>query len=297
MKNADVNKGTTEDIDGAEGINNGKSSVTECPVKDREVGLESNEVETGNVNFYSESKVDCFLETNVINIRTASTISVHTDQNKNNMIYVHVVNKLSSNSDNKLVLKATKMIKEGKEIDYARVLVEIDDSKGFKDVIQLMYKDKLNNCKGVKKVKMKYSWKPPISDYYKVFGHVDNGCTSKPRVINVDTAEKSSASAKEKLTGGDNDGFTNVNHKRKNMWKKSTNSGSQQNVKVGGKDNVKSQQIPLRKPEVVQKKPDQNWKPKQASSSNKNQFDVLNNHDLTDENQELLGIKKILGHS
>nr|GEW00461.1 hypothetical protein [Tanacetum cinerariifolium] len=204
MKNLDLNKGRTENIHGAGGINNGKSSVTECPVKDREVGLESNEVETGNVNFYSESNVDCFSETDAIN------------------------RSVIANSIGKPLIM---------DLVTARVLVEIDSSKGFKDVIQLMYKDKLNTCKGVKKVKMEYSWKPPICDYYKVFGHVDNGCTSKPRVINVDTAEKSSASAKEKLTGGDNDGFTNVNHKRKNLRKKSTNSGTQQNVKIGGKDN------------------------------------------------------------
>ncbi|GKC07964.1 ATPase, F1/V1/A1 complex, alpha/beta subunit [Tanacetum coccineum] len=223
-------------------------------------------------------------------------------------IFVNLINKLSSNSDNKLVFKATDMSKEGKEyvvfdeelvkvgsakwqlnvvgqcvgfrmsgaelsfpmkrvlcvkgisaiassigkplimdsmaanmckqgfgrIDYARVLVEIDASKGFRDVIELMYKDKLNNYKGVKKVKVEYSWKPPVCDFCKVFRHLENGCTSKPRVINSDTTEKTSASVNEKLTSNENDGFTNVNNKMKNQGKKNTNSGTRQNVKVGG---------------------------------------------------------------
>ncbi|GJT98726.1 hypothetical protein Tco_1094244 [Tanacetum coccineum] len=63
---------------------------------------------------------------------------------------------------------------------------------------------------------------------------MENGCTSKPRVINSDTAEKTSASVNEKLTSNENDGFTNVNNKRKNQGKKNTNSGTRQNVKVGG---------------------------------------------------------------
>ncbi|GJT98725.1 hypothetical protein Tco_1094243 [Tanacetum coccineum] len=223
--------------------------LQEGSVKDSENGLESDAVKTGNVDCCSETdainvshnvNVDCCCDADNIlsdnhivydEIRNGSTDSMPTDQNKKNMSYVHMVNKLSSNSDNKLVFKATDMSKEGKEyvvfdeelvkvgsakwqlnvvgqcvrfrmsgaelsfpmkrvvcvkgisaiassigkplimdsmaanmckqgfgkIDYARVLVEIDASKGFRDVIELMYKDKLNNCKGVKKVKVEYS--------------------------------------------------------------------------------------------------------------------------------------------
>ncbi|GJU12167.1 RNA-directed DNA polymerase, eukaryota, reverse transcriptase zinc-binding domain protein [Tanacetum coccineum] len=358
-------------------IDTRKSSDVEGFVKDSEIVTESKEDETVNV--------DCCSDTDAINIRNGSTHRMPTAQNMNNMSYVHMVTKLSSNSDNKLVFKATEMSKEGKEfvvfdeelvklgsakwqltvvgrcvgfrmsgaemryhlrrmwgrfglkdvinkplvvqkwdpdveisnieptqlpvwvkffnipleawcvegisaisssigkplimdsmtanmckqgfgrIDYARVLVEIDASKGFKDVIKLMYKDKQNNCKGVKKVKVEYSWKPLVCDFCKVFGHVGNGCTNKPKVINVDTAEK--ASVNEKMSCSEKDSFTNVNYKRKNQVKKNTNIRTQQNKKIGSRDKGKSQQIPFKKPEVSQRKPDQNWKPNQTSSN------------------------------
>ncbi|GJT07882.1 ATPase, F1/V1/A1 complex, alpha/beta subunit [Tanacetum coccineum] len=307
MKNVDKNKGTIGDNNGAEEINTRISSDAEGFIKDSEIVMESKEDETVNV--------DCCSDTDAINIRNGSTDSMPTAQNKNNMSYVYMVTKLSSNSDNKLMFKATEMSKEGNEfglkdvivnnkghyffkfsneevmnkvieqgpcsigkplimdsmtanmckqgfgrIDYARVLVEIDASKGFKDMIELMYKDKQNNCKGVKKVKVEYSWKPLVCDFCKAFGHVGNGCTNKPKVINVDTAEK--ASVNEKMSGSEKDSFTNVNYKRKNQVKKNTNIRTQQNEKIGSRDKGKSQQIPFKKPEVSQRKPDQNWKPK-----------------------------------
>nr|GEX17593.1 RNA-directed DNA polymerase, eukaryota, reverse transcriptase zinc-binding domain protein [Tanacetum cinerariifolium] len=45
-------------------------------------------------------------------------------------------------------------------LDYARVLVEFDVTKGCKDKIEIQYRDENNNVKGSKQVNVKYDWKP-----------------------------------------------------------------------------------------------------------------------------------------
>ncbi|GKE62411.1 zinc knuckle CX2CX4HX4C containing protein, partial [Tanacetum coccineum] len=56
---------------------------------------------------------------------------------------------------------------------YARVLVEMDVDKEIKGEIEIQYKDKSNNIKGCKKLKVMYDWKPPACSKCKVFGHDD----------------------------------------------------------------------------------------------------------------------------
>ncbi|GJV53270.1 RNA-directed DNA polymerase, eukaryota, reverse transcriptase zinc-binding domain protein [Tanacetum coccineum] len=55
--------------------------------------------------------------------------------------------------------------------EYARVLVEMDAKKEIKSEIEIQYKDKSNNIKGCKKIKVVYDWKPPACSKCKVFGH------------------------------------------------------------------------------------------------------------------------------
>ncbi|GJW39228.1 RNA-directed DNA polymerase, eukaryota, reverse transcriptase zinc-binding domain protein [Tanacetum coccineum] len=53
-------------------------------------------------------------------------------------------------------------------MDFARILVEFDVMKGFKEEIEIQYRDKDNNKKGTKHVKVKYAWKPDICSHCKM---------------------------------------------------------------------------------------------------------------------------------
>ncbi|PWA68691.1 hypothetical protein CTI12_AA305880 [Artemisia annua] len=56
-------------------------------------------------------------------------------------------------------------------VDYARVLVEIDAEKEIRNEIEVQYRDKENKVKGTKKVSVMYDWKPSRCTECKVFGH------------------------------------------------------------------------------------------------------------------------------
>ncbi|GJV32920.1 RNA-directed DNA polymerase, eukaryota, reverse transcriptase zinc-binding domain protein [Tanacetum coccineum] len=62
---------------------------------------------------------------------------------------------------------------------YARVLVEIQADKEFKDKIEICYKNNDKRTKCSKFVKVEYSWKPPKCCECKVFGHTKNTCGLK----------------------------------------------------------------------------------------------------------------------
>lgn len=64
---------------------------------------------------------------------------------------------------------------EGK-IDFARVLVEFEVSKGFKDKVEIQYRDKNNHKKGTKYVAVDYAWKPESCSHCSVFGHGPKEC-------------------------------------------------------------------------------------------------------------------------
>ncbi|GJS48187.1 RNA-directed DNA polymerase, eukaryota, reverse transcriptase zinc-binding domain protein [Tanacetum coccineum] len=59
---------------------------------------------------------------------------------------------------------------------FARILVEMDASKGFKDTIEIQYKDKSNTVIRTKFVKVEFSWKLVSCSQCKVFGHNDSKC-------------------------------------------------------------------------------------------------------------------------
>ncbi|GJV50140.1 zinc finger, CCHC-type containing protein [Tanacetum coccineum] len=59
---------------------------------------------------------------------------------------------------------------------YARVLMEMDAEKEFKKEIVIQYRDKDNNIKGSKTVKVVYDWKPPACTHCRVFGHDIRHC-------------------------------------------------------------------------------------------------------------------------
>ncbi|GJR31762.1 RNA-directed DNA polymerase, eukaryota, reverse transcriptase zinc-binding domain protein [Tanacetum coccineum] len=68
-----------------------------------------------------------------------------------------------------------------RRIEYARILIEISDEKGFKENVELQYMDKHNNVKGTKMVKVEYDWKPHICRHCVVFGHNWKQCAKRER--------------------------------------------------------------------------------------------------------------------
>ncbi|GKE26084.1 zinc knuckle CX2CX4HX4C containing protein [Tanacetum coccineum] len=85
-------------------------------------------------------------------------------------------------------------------LGYARVLVEVNAEKKLVDQIEVLYKDRGSNEQFVKKIKVKYDWKPPICSLCKVFGHMDNNCAKM---------EKKEGNMKEVMKEN-NTGFINV---------------------------------------------------------------------------------------
>ncbi|GJY92303.1 RNA-directed DNA polymerase, eukaryota, reverse transcriptase zinc-binding domain protein [Tanacetum coccineum] len=66
-------------------------------------------------------------------------------------------------------------------MDYARVLVEFDVNKGLKVKIEIQYRDKNNNVKGSKHVKVEYAWKPESCSHCNVFGHSHSNYRKRER--------------------------------------------------------------------------------------------------------------------
>lgn len=67
--------------------------------------------------------------------------------------------------------------------EYARVLVEVDARKEFKNQIELQYRDKDQSMKGIKVVLVEYDWKPVVCTHCCVFGHEYKQCTKKGKNI------------------------------------------------------------------------------------------------------------------
>ncbi|GJZ91202.1 ATPase, F1/V1/A1 complex, alpha/beta subunit [Tanacetum coccineum] len=65
-------------------------------------------------------------------------------------------------------------------IEYARLIVKIDDVNGFKEVVELQYRDKQQNVKGTKPIKVAYDWKPPLC-VVKLDNNKDSGFVQKVR--------------------------------------------------------------------------------------------------------------------
>ncbi|GJX40764.1 RNA-directed DNA polymerase, eukaryota, reverse transcriptase zinc-binding domain protein [Tanacetum coccineum] len=107
---------------------------------------------------------------------------------KTNVSYAGKVNNNVIDINNKLNLVPTTINENGVEyvifdeeldvggLGYAIVLVEVNAEKKLVDQIEVLYKDRGSNEQFVKKIKVKYDWKPPICSLCKVFGHMDNNC-------------------------------------------------------------------------------------------------------------------------
>nr|GFA93093.1 hypothetical protein [Tanacetum cinerariifolium] len=66
-------------------------------------------------------------------------------------------------------------------IGYARVLVEVDARKQFKEGIDVQYRDNNGSISRTKKIRIEYSWKPHVCDFCHVFRHTHKTCMKRPR--------------------------------------------------------------------------------------------------------------------
>ncbi|GJU73070.1 hypothetical protein Tco_1264475 [Tanacetum coccineum] len=76
---------------------------------------------------------------------------------------------------------------------FARVLVEVDVDKGFKETIELQYRDKQHKVEGTKTVNVVYDWKPSICSHSVVFGHDHKSCKVRIRTEEEITKDKADA--------------------------------------------------------------------------------------------------------
>ncbi|GJR98401.1 RNA-directed DNA polymerase, eukaryota, reverse transcriptase zinc-binding domain protein [Tanacetum coccineum] len=91
---------------------------------------------------------------------------------------------------------------------FARVLVEIEVVKGFKDLIERQYKDKNNNVIRTNFLKVKFSWKPISYSHCNVFGHSDSRCYKNG------TKKDQMENDKGTKVNHHNEGFVEVRHGR-----------------------------------------------------------------------------------
>nr|GEU61976.1 hypothetical protein [Tanacetum cinerariifolium] len=98
-------------------------------------------------------------------------------------------------------------------VEYARVLVEFDVDKGFKEEICIQYMSKDNVIRGTKKVKVEYVWKPHICSQCKVFGHRDEKCSKFKRMSEGNEQDK--MKNKESINVEEVGGFTQVRYRKK----------------------------------------------------------------------------------
>ncbi|GKC80829.1 RNA-directed DNA polymerase, eukaryota, reverse transcriptase zinc-binding domain protein [Tanacetum coccineum] len=115
--------------------------------------------------------------------------------------------------------------------DFARVLVEFEAKKGFKEHIDILYRSKDNVVIGTKKVEVEYQWKPDICSHCMVFGHKERTCKKIVRneVEENSTNEEGRYGKKEnKEKDKVDNSFTEVrNRKRENVRFNNNNERNQ----------------------------------------------------------------------
>ncbi|GKB03041.1 RNA-directed DNA polymerase, eukaryota, reverse transcriptase zinc-binding domain protein [Tanacetum coccineum] len=112
---------------------------------------------------------------------------------------------------------------------YARVMVEIDAKKGFKDSIEIQYNDKNDCVIRTKFVKVEYSWKPAICCLCCVFGH-NNFSYQKHRVNKVQQDNK-----KVQQKNHNNKGFMEVRGRKNGLNGNGLHKRKDQNNNNGSK--------------------------------------------------------------
>nr|GEX18071.1 hypothetical protein [Tanacetum cinerariifolium] len=101
---------------------------------------------------------------------------------------------------------------------FARVLVEFDVKKGFKDEIGIQYMSKDNIVKGTKVVKVEYQWKPKICSNCMMFGNNVNKC-SKMKKTNGAAFNNQKEKDINNESNKENDGFVEIRNRKQDNWR------------------------------------------------------------------------------
>ncbi|GJZ56099.1 RNA-directed DNA polymerase, eukaryota, reverse transcriptase zinc-binding domain protein [Tanacetum coccineum] len=189
-------------------------------------------------------------------------------------------------------------------LDYARVLVEFDVMKGYKDKIEIQYRDKNNNVKGSKHVNVEYAWKPDSCTHCKVFGHCFEDCTKREKSAEeLERDEKKEEEKKKqnmeelrrRLYFGNGMGNRKFGDRRQNKDGRSYNIGGRMNEVIGSKGDVWKKKEGKEEGNNRQENKDQvNGKKTQNEDVVKtgNKYDALNV--LEDDNEELEILKGMM---
>nr|GEU99036.1 hypothetical protein [Tanacetum cinerariifolium] len=151
--------------------------------------------------------------------------------------------------------------------------VEIDAGKGFKEVVKLQYRDKQNQVKRTKTVKVAYDWKTDVCSHCVVFGHDHKNCKVRTRTEYDIASEKAEA---EKTKNKEN-GF--VQSKVRNFP-----------MNYHQNRNNKEDNIDKNFPVLNSKKNKMNDNNKKGKQLGKNSFNVL--RDLDDDNIQGISMMK-----
>ncbi|GJS24723.1 ankyrin repeat-containing protein [Tanacetum coccineum] len=118
-------------------------------------------------------------------------------------------------------------LKVNGRVGYARILVEVNAKNGFKDKIEIQYKDAQQNVVRTKYVKVEYSWKPQLYDHCFVFGHGCDKCMKRSQNDDevYESINKGDDNGKRRVKQNtmDKEGFTKVTYKWNGNYKSENN--------------------------------------------------------------------------
>nr|GEV05254.1 hypothetical protein [Tanacetum cinerariifolium] len=116
-------------------------------------------------------------------------------------------------------------------IGFARVMIEIDAKKPFKDRIDVQYRDKTENIIRTKHIRIEYSWKPTVCDFCSVFGHSTKMCSKRPKTKKEEKEQQKQDMARIE---GYKDGY--VDNRRKQFQQSNAHKRIPQNNNVKGRN-------------------------------------------------------------
>ncbi|GJZ97390.1 RNA-directed DNA polymerase, eukaryota, reverse transcriptase zinc-binding domain protein [Tanacetum coccineum] len=174
----------------------------------------------------------------------------------------------------------------------------VDVKKGFKENIEIQYRDRDNNKKGSKHVKVEYAWKPDICTHCHVFGHNYIVCAKRERTaeeIEADAKQKEEAirnkneENKERKLNGNPMGFRRFGDKKQQKDRRGINVGIKANGNGGYKGEAWKRKETVEGKYDKTKSKEQEKKGKNADEgeeiSKKNKFAALN--DMDEDNDVL----------
>nr|GEV27592.1 hypothetical protein [Tanacetum cinerariifolium] len=146
--------------------------------------VDSNRKATENANAeFVSNAANNFVHDNSINMNSyAKAVGSNRNDLDKNLFFVPTG--LSDSGEEAVIFKEELVIeamchKGIGRAGYARVLVEMEASRGLPDKIEIVYKDVMNKTTMTKYVRVEYDWKPVICITCEVFGHREHGCKNR----------------------------------------------------------------------------------------------------------------------